>query len=91
MKSGAGLQWRGRPAVWAAGGRGYNLDRVGDQPKTVAHVLIATTTAGPGSASKTRRTGSSRSPMPSGWISRLGTEVVRDGQTSSMCAPRMSS
>src|SRR5665647_2707167 len=34
----------------------------------------ATTTAGPGSVSKTRRTGSSRPPMPSGWISRLGRE-----------------
>ena len=30
------------------------------------------TTAGPGVASKTRRTGSSRPPMPSGWISARG-------------------
>jgi hypothetical protein len=34
--------------------------------------LIATTTAGPGSAVKTRRTGSSLPPMPSAWISSRG-------------------
>ena len=51
----------------------------------------ATTTPGPGSALKTSRTGSSLPPMPSGWISSVGRVVVRLGQTSSMCAPRMSS
>ena len=38
---------------------------------------IATTTAGPGSAVNTSRTGSSLPPMPSGWISSLG---AADGQ-----------
>ncbi|CPU59484.1 Uncharacterised protein [Mycobacteroides abscessus] len=35
------------------------------------------------------RTGSSLPPMPSGWISTRGVEVVSDGQISSMCAPRI--
>jgi len=47
------------------------------------------TTAGPGVASKTSRTGSSRSPMPSGWISHDGVSAAMLGQTSSMCAPRI--
>ncbi len=43
----------------------------------------------PGSASNTSRTGSSRPPMPRGWISHVGVPVAIDGQTSSMCAPRI--
>ena len=46
-------------------------------------------TAAPGAASKTSRTGSSRPPMPSGWISSVGLAAAMDGQTSSMCAPRI--
>ena len=47
------------------------------------------TMAGPGAASNTSRTGSSRSPMPSGWISQVGVAAAMVGQTSSMCAPRI--
>ena len=43
----------------------------------------------PGKASKTRRTGSERLPMPSGWISQLGLRAAMLGQTSNMCAPRI--
>ncbi len=46
-------------------------------------------TAGPGSAVKRSRTGSSRSPMPSGWTSSEARDPVNDGQTSSMWAPRI--
>ena len=50
---------------------------------------IPTMTAGPGAASNTSRTGSSRLPMPSGWISQVGVDAAIDGQTSSMWAPRI--
>ena len=50
---------------------------------------MPSTVAGPGAASKTSRTGSSRSPMPSGWISTRGLPTAMLGQTSSMCAPRI--
>ncbi len=50
---------------------------------------MPSTTAGPGVASKTRRTGSSRAPIPRGWISREGRPAAMVGQTSSMCAPRI--
>ncbi len=50
---------------------------------------MPSTVPGPGAASKTRRTGSSRPPIDSGWISQDGRSLAIDGHTSSMCAPRI--
>ena len=49
------------------------------------------TTAGPGSAVKTRRTGSSLPPIDSGATSKLARMLDNDGLTSNMWAPSESS
>ena len=49
-----------------------HVDLVDGQPEPVAEVGEADDDAGPGSAVKRSRTGSSRPPMPSGWISSVG-------------------
>ena len=48
---------------------------------------MPTTTAGPGAAVNTSRTGSALPPIDSGWISQDRSPCAIDGQTSSMCAP----
>ena len=68
---------------------GDDLDVVGDEPEPVAQVEQADDEAGPGRASKTSLTGSSRLPMLKGWISQLGCPAAMLGQTSSMWAPRI--
>jgi hypothetical protein len=56
-------------------------------PMSVTQAAIAA----PGWASKTSRTGSALPPMDSGWTSSRGFPAAIDGQTSSMCAPRITS
>ncbi len=50
---------------------------------------IPTTIPDPGAAENFSRTGSSRPPMDSGWLSSHGRSAAIEGQTSSMCAPRI--
>ena len=53
--------------------------------------LSASTTAGPGSAVNTSRTGSSLPPIDSGAMSSRARWLDNDGLTSNMCAPSESS
>ena len=88
---------RGRQTARATGSRGSGSGgattsiSLATSRKRSPRSARPTTTAGPGAASKTSRTGSSRPPMLSGWISQDGVPAAIDGQTSSMCAPRISS
>ena len=62
-----------RAASAAARPAGHDLDLVGHQAEPVAEVgQCRGRPPAPGAASKTSRTGSSRPPMPSGWISSDG-------------------
>ena len=70
----AGRAWvarpRGRPAAWAAARRAGRRRSRWARAGSGRRGRRPTTMAGPGAASKTSRTGSSRLPMPSGWISQ---------------------
>ena len=80
----------------AAAGSGLvgldHVDLVGGQPEPVAEVgRCPTTTPGPGSAVNRSRTGSSRPPMPSGWISSDGVAGGDASGRPRACARRGSS
>lgn len=85
----------GRQTAWATGSMGSGSGgpttsiRLATSRKREPMSASPTTTPGAGAASNTRRTGSSRPPMLSGWISQEGVVAARDGHTSSMWAPRM--
>ena len=64
---------RGRPAASAAARRAATTSiSLATSRNRSPRSTRPTTTAGPGAASNTSRTGSSRPPMPSGWISQRG-------------------
>ena len=92
VKSGAGFH-----TAWPTGSLGMGAGRstfsttLATRRKRSRMSDIATTTAGPASAVKTRRTGSSLPPMPSSAIVRRAFFDDSAGFTSSMWAPRISS